>query len=141
MIRKAKMSDSLALVRLSGVLGYAVSRSTVEENLATTLNDPNHECLVFELKGNVIGYLEAEVYRPIFAEQVMFNVLGCAVDEASQGQGIGTQLLQTLESIAKTRKIAVIRLNSGEKRRNAHQFYTQQGYQCTHLQKRFLKKL
>ena len=141
MIRKAEMKDYLDMARLSGVLGYPISEAAVKKNLACILKDADHEFLVFELGERVTAFIEAEIYAPVYAEQVMLNVLGLVVDEKNQGQGIGTQLLNALEEKAKAREIKVIRLNSGVQRHEAHQFYEHQGYTSNHSQKRFLKFL
>lgn len=141
MIRKAEMKDYLDIARLSGVLGYPISEVAVKKNLARILKDADHEFLVFELGERVTAFIEAEIYAPVYAEQVMLNVLGLVVDEKNQGQGIGVQLLNALEEKAKAREIKVIRLNSGVQRHEAHQFYEHQGYTSNHSQKRFLKFL
>ena len=141
MIRKAEMKDYLVIARLSGVLGYPISEAAVKKNLARILKDADHEFLVFELGERVTAFIEAEIYAPVYAEQVMLNVLGLVVDEKNQGQGIGAQLLNALEEKAKAREIKVIRLNSGVQRHEAHQFYEHQGYTSNHSQKRFLKFL
>ena len=141
MIRKAEMKDYLDIARLSGVLGYPISEVAVKKNLARILKDAEHEFLVFELGERVTAFIEAEIYAPVYAEQVMLNVLGLVVDEKNQGQGIGAQLLNALEEKAKAREIKVIRLNSGVQRHEAHQFYEHQGYTSNHSQKRFLKFL
>lgn len=141
MIRKAEMKDYLDIARLSGVLGYPISEAAVKKNLAHILKDADHEFLVFELGERVTAFIEAEIYAPVYAEQVMLNVLGLVVDEKNQGQGIGAQLLNALEEKAKAREIKVIRLNSGVQRHEARQFYEHQGYTSNHSQKRFLKFL
>ncbi|MGO3614793.1 MAG: GNAT family N-acetyltransferase [Lactococcus lactis] len=141
MIRKAEMKDYLDIARLSGVLGYPISEVAVKKNLARILKDADHEFLVFELGERVTAFIEAEIYAPVYAEQVMLNVLGLVVDEKNQGQGIGAQLLNALEEKAKAREIKVIRLNSGVQRHEAHQFYEHQGYTSNHSQKRFFKFL
>ncbi len=141
MIRKAEMKDYLDIARLSGVLGYPISEVAVKKNLARILKDADHEFLVFELGERVTAFIEAEIYAPVYAEQVMLNVLGLVVDEKNQGQGIGAQLLNALEEKAKAREIKVIRLNSGVQRHEAHEFYEHQGYTSNHSQKRFLKFL
>ncbi|MBS7066388.1 MAG: GNAT family N-acetyltransferase [Lactococcus lactis] len=141
MIRKAEIKDYLDIARLSGVLGYPISEVAVKKNLARILKDADHEFLIFELGERVTAFIEAEIYAPVYAEQVMLNVLGLVVDEKNQGQGIGAQLLNALEEKAKAREIKVIRLNSGVQRHEAHQFYEHQGYTSNHSQKRFLKFL
>ncbi len=129
------------MLAFSGVLGYPISEAAVKKNLTRILKDADHEFLVFELGERVTAFIEAEIYAPVYAEQVMLNVLGLVVDEKNQGQGIGAQLLNALEEKAKVREIKVIRLNSGVQRHEAHQFYEHQGYTSNHSQKRFLKFL
>ena len=141
MIGKAEIKDYLDIARLSGVLGYPISEAAVKKNLARILKDADHEFLVFELGERVTAFIEAEIYAPVYAEQVMLNVLGLVVDEKNQGQGIGAQLLNALEEKAKAREIKVIRLNSGVQRHEAHQFYEHQGYTSNHSPTRFLKFL
>ncbi|WP_332375661.1 GNAT family N-acetyltransferase [Lactococcus cremoris] len=131
----------MTLLAFSGVLGYPISEAAVKKNLTRILKDADHEFLVFELGERVTAFIEAEIYAPVYAEQVMLNVLGLVVDEKNQGQGIGAQLLNALEEKAKVREIKVIRLNSGVQRHEAHQFYEHQGYTSNHSQKRFLKFL
>ncbi len=70
----------------------------------------------------VVSYVHAEVYDNLYFE-TMFNVMGLAVLETHQQQGIRKQLMDEVELEAKRRNYLAIRLNSGENRSNAHQFY------------------
>lgn len=49
--------------------------------------------------------------------------------------------MTALEKEARLRNYAVIRLNSGVKRVEAHQFYERIGYKNDKMQKRFIKRL
>ncbi|QDK70497.1 GNAT family N-acetyltransferase [Lactococcus protaetiae] len=141
MIRKAEMKDVVDITRLSAVLGYPVSESVIEQNLARLLLDDTHEFWVYDLEDTVVGFIEAETYEAVYSADIMLNVLGLVVDTAYQGKAIGGQLLTELELRAKARGISVIRLNSGEQRHEAHRFYEKHGYRSNHSQKRFLKFL
>lgn len=141
MIRKAKISDVPDLTRLSAVLGYPITEEKLAISLKRLLNDEGHTVLVFEENEKVIGFIEAERYESIYSEEKMYNVLGLVVDLDRQDSGIGGELLDALEIAAKENAISAIRLNSGEQRDLAHEFYEKHGYTSNHTQKRFIKSL
>ncbi|MCL2107094.1 MAG: GNAT family N-acetyltransferase [Oscillospiraceae bacterium] len=55
-------------------------------------------------------------------------ITGIAVKEENQNKGIGTQLIQRMESYAKEKSVFHIHLNSGFKRTAAHAFYERNGF-------------
>ena len=102
--------------------------------------DSDHFCFVYEedQTGNILGYVEAEVYESLYSDSGL-NVLGLAVFPTAQGRGIGRQLMERVEDLAKSKHYAFIRLNSGSHRKEAHIFYEHIGYEGNKTQKRFLK--
>lgn len=139
MIRKANPSDTTDLTRLSALLGYPISESLLLEQLTKIISDPKQILLVFENEAKVVGYILAETYDNLYMPGTYFNIKGLAVDEEMQGKGIARQLISEIEKIARERGFTGIRLNSGEHRLRAHQFYEKQGFSSTHLQKHFMK--
>ena len=84
--------------------------------------------------------MHAQLYETIYS-QTLLNVLGLAVAKEAEGRGIGKQLMTKLETEAKKCNLSAIRLNSGEQRTAAHQFYEHIGYVSDKKQKRFIKYL
>lgn len=144
MIRAAKLSDSTAIQKINREqLHYDYPLDKTTHNLQKILeNSPRFYLLVFEddHTQQVLGYIQAELYLETY-EEVMFNVLALAVASSAQKRGIGKQLMAKIETIAKEQGISQIRLNSGEERLGAHQFYEKLGYLSNKKQKRFYKKL
>lgn len=144
MIRAAKLSDSAAIQKINREqLHYDYPLDKTTHNLQKILeNSQRFDLLVFEddHTQQVLGYIQAELYLETY-EEVMFNVLALAVASSAQKRGIGKQLMAKIETIAKERGISQIRLNSGEERLGAHQFYEKLGYLSNKKQKRFYKKL
>lgn len=144
MIRAAKLSDSTAIQKINREqLHYDYPLDKTTHNLQKILeNSPRFYLLVFEddRTQQVLGYIQAELYLETY-EEVMFNVLALAVASSAQKRGIGKQLMAKIETIAKEQGISQIRLNSGEERLGAHQFYEKLGYLSNKKQKRFYKKL
>lgn len=144
MIRAAKLSDSTAIQKINREqLHYDYPLDKTTHNLQKILeNSQRFYLLVFEddRTQQVLGYIQAELYLETY-EEVMFNVLALAVASSAQKRGIGKQLMAKIETIAKEQGISQIRLNSGEERLGAHQFYEKLGYLSNKKQKRFYKKL
>ncbi|RHW52468.1 GNAT family N-acetyltransferase [Lactobacillus bombicola] len=144
MIRNAKVSDADAIQKLNQAeLGYDYAIEKTAANLKKLLSDSRHHLLlVFEDNATkkVVAYLHAELYEEIYFDP-MYNILALAVSHSYQQQGIGTKLMGELEKRAISHGINEIRLNSGEQRIKAHQFYEKLGYITNKKQKRFGKKL
>jgi len=142
MIRTVQVKDAPQIRDLCHqVLGY---NSTLEK-VATQIDkfnqpDSGHFCFVYEedQTGHILGYVEAEAYESIYSDPGL-NVLGLAVFPFAQGRGIGRQLMEQVEELAKSRHYTFIRLNSASHRKEAHVFYEHIGYEGNKTQKRFLK--
>ena len=142
MIRSVQVKDASQIRDLCHqALGYD---STLEKVAAQIekFNQPEsgHFCFVYEddQTGNVLGYVEAEAYESLYSDAGL-NILGLAVFPSAQGCGIGRQLMERVEELAKSRHYAFIRLNSASHRKEAHIFYEHIGYEGNKTQKRFLK--
>ena len=142
MIRTVQVKDAGQIRDLCHQsLGYD---STLEKVAAQIdkFNQPDsgHFCFVYEEEqtGNILGYVEAEVYESLYSDAGL-NILGLAVFPSAQGRGIGRQLMERVEDLAKSKHYAFIRLNSASHRKEAHVFYEHIGYEGNRTQKRFLK--
>ncbi|VDG17515.1 GNAT family N-acetyltransferase [Lactiplantibacillus mudanjiangensis] len=144
MLRKLRLSDVEAIQQINATaLGYAVSVAQVQAYLGQLLADTDHQCLIGwadPTTDELQGYVQAELYQSLYAP-AMFNVMGLAVAESAQHQGIGRALMTALEQTAQDKGLAGIRLNSGMSRTGAHQFYTRLGYISNKDQRRFYKEI
>ena len=139
MIRSVQVKDAGQIRDLCHqTLGYDSTLEKVAEKF--NLPDSGHFCFVYEedQTGKILGYVEAEVYESIYSDAGL-NILGLAVFPSAQGHGIGRQLMERVEELAKSRHSAFIRLNSASHRKEAHVFYERIGYEGNKTQKRFLK--
>ena len=142
MIRSVQVKDAGQIRDLCHqALGYD---STLEKVAAQIDNfnqpDSGHFCFVYEegQTGHILGYVEAEVYESLYSDAGL-NILGLAVFPSAQGRGIGRQLMERVEELAKSKHYAFIRLNSASHRKEANIFYERIGYEGNKTQKRFLK--
>ncbi|MDE6131809.1 MAG: GNAT family N-acetyltransferase [Oscillospiraceae bacterium] len=139
-IRKADISDAPAICKIcTDDLGYKCSEKLVLNRLKNI--DGNREAVfAAEIDDTVVGYIHAEIYNTLYF-QSMINILGLAVSLDYRRQGIGRALLSCAENWAKEHGINIIRLNSSNSRKEAHEFYRAMGYDDEKLQVRFLKNL
>lgn len=142
MIRTVQIKDAGQIRDLCHqALGYD---STLEKVTAQidkfNQQDSGHFCFVYEedQTRNILGYVEAEAYESIYSDPGL-NVLGLAVFPSAQGRGIGRQLMERVEALARTHNYSFIRLSSASHRKDAHVFYEHIGYEGNKTQKRFLK--
>ena len=142
MIRTVQVKDAGQIRDLCyQSLGYDSTLEKVAAQIEKfNLPDSDHFCFVYEedQTGNILGYVEAEVYESLYSDAGL-NILGLAVFPSAQGRGIGRQLMERVEELAKSEHYAFIRLNSASHRKEAHHFYEQIGYEVNKTQKRFLK--
>ena len=142
MIRTVQVKDAPQIRDLCHqALGYDSPLEKVAAQI-DNFNQPDsgHFCFVYEegQTGHILGYVEAEVYESLYSDAGL-NVLGLAVFPSAQGRGIGRQLMERVEDLAKSKHYAFIRLNSASHRKEAHLFYERIGYEGNKTQKRFLK--
>lgn len=140
MIREARLNDYEEIQNIcEHDLGYKCDRELVKVRLANLDND--RECVFVADKDNkVIGFIHVEKYDILYAAS-MVNVLGLAVSDEFRKQGIGKKLLSKAEEWAKCKGIAMMRLNSGITRKDAHEFYRNMGFDNEKTQLRFIKSL
>ena len=142
MIRSVQVKDAGQIRDLCHqALGYNSTLETVATQIEKfNLPDSDRFCFVYEedQTGNILGYVEAEVYESLYSDAGL-NILGLAVFPSAQGRGIGRQLMERVEDLAKIKHYAFIRLNSASHRKEAHIFYEHIGYEGNKTQKRFLK--
>ena len=139
-IRNAKVEDYRDICKIScDDLGYNCDEKLVKQRLEE-LNDKNERVFVADYDGIIVGYLHAEVYKPLYFESLI-NFLGLAVSKEYRNHKIGTKLINEVEDWAKSIGITKIRVNSGYSRKDAHEFYRKLGYTNEKEQIRFLKEL
>ena len=96
--------------------------------------DSNHELVVAELNGRVIGTLHL-MFLPSLSFQggLRAQVESVRVDTHHQNQGIGSQMMKWAMERAKNRKAHIVQLTTHKSRADAHRFYERLGFKGTHL--------
>ena len=96
--------------------------------------DPNHELIVAELDGEVIGTLHL-MFLPSLSFQggLRAQVESVRVDTHHQNQGIGSELMKWAIQRSADRNAHIVQLTTHKSRADAHRFYERLGFKGTHL--------
>lgn len=147
--RKAVRADLPAIVRMlaDDVLGSQREQLTdpLPESYYQTFEeidgDPNHEQIVVELNGEVIGTLHL-IFLPSISYQggLRAQVESVRVDSKYRGRGIGAKMMGYATQRAKERGAHILQLTTERSREDARRFYERLGFNPSHVgMKRKLK--
>lgn len=142
LFRAARRADLPSIVRMLADDDLGSQRECYEDPLPERYysafkqidSDPNHELIVAECDGDVIGTAHL-----IFIPSVSFQgglraqIESVRVDKRFQSQGIGGQMMKWLMDRARQRGAHVIQLTTHKTRLDAHRFYERLGFKGSHL--------
>ena len=97
-------------------------------------SDPNHELIVAELDGELIGTLHL-IFLPSvsFQGRLRAQVESVRVDTRFQSKGIGSEMMKWTMERAAQRGAHVVQLTTHKTRVDAHRFYERLGFKGSHL--------
>lgn len=96
--------------------------------------DPDHELIVAEREGDVIGTLHLMFLPSIsFQGGLRAQVESVRVDKRFQSQGIGSEMMKWTIERARQRGALVVQLTTHKTREDAHRFYEKLGFKGSHL--------
>lgn len=138
-VRTAAVSDADRLAELATQLGYPSSGDDIRRRLP--LVDEDGHCLrVAELDGRVAGWIHA-AHVALLDSDPYVEIKALVVDEQARGLRIGEELVREVESWARARGCAALRVRSNVLRERAHRFYERLGYEIQKTQRVFGKRL
>jgi GNAT superfamily N-acetyltransferase len=140
--RSARREDLPAIVRLLADDDLGSQREKYEEPLPHSYYaafeqiaaDPNHQLMVAESEGKVIGTLHLMFLPSIsFQGGLRAQVESVRVDKGCRNLGIGSHMMEWTIEKARQRGAHVIQLTSHLSRKDAHRFYEKLGFKGSHL--------
>ena len=137
-MRRARPDDAEAIAALMTQLGYDVPAPAVTARLQRL--GERRDVFVATDGKRVIGWA-ALLVDEAFVEGFGAFLEGFVVDDAARSRGVGRQLLEAVESRARARGCAEIRVQSNVLRERAHSFYERNGYTKVKAQYQLRKAL
>jgi GNAT superfamily N-acetyltransferase len=140
--RLAKREDLSSIVRMLAEDDLGSQREMYDEPLPDSYirafeqigNDPNHELIVAESNGEVIGTLHL-IFIPSISYQggLRAQVESVRVGRNYRGQGIGSEMMKWVIERAQGRDAHLVQLTTHKSREGAHRFYERLGFTKSHL--------
>jgi GNAT superfamily N-acetyltransferase len=140
--RLAKREDLPAIVRMLSEDELGSQRERYEDPLPEAYyrafhqldRDSNHELIVAERNGQVIGTLHL-IFLPSLSYQggLRAQIESVRVVTSQRGQGLGSELMKWTIERARRRGAHIVQLTTHRSRAQAHRFYERLGFQGTHL--------
>lgn len=140
--RPAQRADLPSIVRMLVEDDLGSQRERFEEPLPKSYfeafeaidKDPNHELIVAEMNGEVIGTLHL-MFLPSISYQggMRAQVESVRVDGKYRGRGIGGEMMKWAIERARERGAHLVQLTTHKSRQGAHRFYERLGFKGSHL--------
>ena len=140
--RQAKRADLPVIVRMLAEDDLGSQRERFEDPLPESYykafdeieRDSNHELIVAEMDGEVVGSLHL-MFLPSISYQggMRAQVESVRVDSRLRGRGIGSELMKWAIARAKERDAHLVQLTSHRSREDAHRFYERLGFSKSHV--------
>src|SRR5690242_15872995 len=140
--RPATRADLPSIVRMLADDDLGSQRERVEDPLLESYyvafeqisQDPNHELIVAERNGEVIGTLHLMFLPSIsFQGRLRAQVESVRIDKRFQSQGIGSEMMKWVMERATQRGAHAVQLTTHKSRVAAHRFYERLGFKGSHL--------
>lgn len=140
--RLARRADLPSIVRLLADDDLGSQRERNEDPLPESYylafeqieNDPNHELIVAEYNGEVIGTLHLMFLPSIsFQGGLRAQIESVRVDKLYQNQRMGSAMMGWSIQRAKQRGAHIVQLTTHKTREDAHRFYERLGFKGSHL--------
>ena len=128
-IRVFRNEDILGVCNLiNSELGYDVSCEDLKDRILQMQEDKNYVIFTVVDDKKVIGFMGLQMCLAFEIKGKVMRIIALAVARHSQGQGIGSALIQEAEKYANENNISTVLVNSGLKRTEAHRFYEKQSF-------------
>ena len=140
-IREARREDVPEIVRLLADDALGAKRERYEDPLPVSYlrafeaidTDPNHELLVAEHEGRVVGTMQLS-FLPYLTYQGGWRaqIEAVRIDAGLRGSGLGGQLAEHAITCARERGCHLVQLTTDKARPDAARFYEKLGCRATH---------
>jgi len=139
-VRVAQPKDAGALLALCRQLGYATEGGALPGRLETILAQPDHDLIVAEQNGAVVGFVHVFARLAIEIEPCA-QIQALVVAEKARRGGTAQRLVTAAEDWARQQGLTWLSLYCTTGRDAAHGFYPAAGFEAASTATRFNKRL
>ena len=103
------------------------------EQIVRYLEEGDKGIIVSEQNSKIVGLVSTVLIPRLNRTKLELYIPELVVSEDHRGLGVGKSLIESCISMAKRKKCFRIRLESGNRRKGAHQFYKNMGFEQSAL--------
>ncbi|MEA5471294.1 GNAT family N-acetyltransferase [Spirulina sp. 06S082] len=129
LIREAIIDDAPIIAILLDQLGYPNAEAFIITKVHQQLSHPDTLLLVAEKDKQVLGFINLHFIPQLALGGDFCRISYFCISENARGLGLGRKLLERAETEAKARGCDRLEVHCHSRRKLAHRFYRQQGYQ------------
>ncbi|MDE3213963.1 MAG: GNAT family N-acetyltransferase [Bacteroidota bacterium] len=108
-----------------------ISLSCLERKVIQLAEHPDAEVYVYELGGSILGLISIHFVPQLEIEEDIARICYFVVDGHCRHKGIGKEMEAFCEALAHQRKCNRIEVHCQERRKEAHWFYLELGYEIS----------
>ncbi len=138
-IRSMRAEDNPYVAQLISQLSYECTPRQAQVRMEKIIDHPDYGSFVAQVDGQVVGLLAVHLSFQLTRDGRQARVIALALDSQHRGRGIGSQLMEHLESWLEKQQVTRVMLNTRLDRSAAHMFYERLGFRRTGY--RFVKTL
>lgn len=138
-IRSARIDDAESIAQLLAQLGYPSDPDFVAERIAALAVDDKASVVVACAGSALVGVVGLHYMPLLHVADPLCRITVLVVSEQYRRQGVGRNLVEHAEALARAYGCDRVEVTSGEQRVEAHAFYHRLGYEETSM--RFLKSI
>lgn len=133
-IRFAKIEDCSYFFKcISRLEETAFPYEEFQKIFESNVQKPHWIYLLAEEKGKPMGILTCSLLELLHHCKVVAEIQELYVEEDSRNQKVGARLIEMLEKILADKHIFQLEVSTNKRRKRAHNFYLQNGFENSHL--------
>jgi GNAT superfamily N-acetyltransferase len=129
-IRPATPDDADRIAALFTDEGYPSGPSDIVERL-DRFDSPYSRVLVADHDGDVLGFVAVHALPRFEHSDRVLRIMALVVDAAVRERGVGGELMDAAEGVAREVGAAFVEVTAGRHRPDAARLYTERGYDAT----------
>jgi len=130
-VRKCEKEDFESVCKLLRQLwpDQQLHPETLSAIFHKAINSPHQELIVATQENEVVGFCTLTIKNNLWVSGNLGHIDELIVDKKLRGQGVGRTLMDKITEAAKKHNCKRIELDTAFHRKEAHQFYQNQGYE------------
>jgi len=129
-LRPVSAADAERIAALFTEEGYPAAASTIADRIER-FRAANGQVIVAEDAGEILGFVAVHVMPRFEHDDTIARVLALVVDAGARGRGVGHDLMNSADTIARDAGAAFIEVTAAHHRPEARHLYEAMGFDAT----------